>query len=110
MTVIDPDALDQVVRTLQRSRELLEQLVIRGVRTAGPAELDRLDALREELGRHGTTHLAGRLHALLVAMRNDDPAAAVALLRAQATLHVLERVLTMRVVEAELAGAGGGAP
>lgn len=105
MTIIDPDELTEVVDALEHGRALLEQLVIRGVRTAGPAEHEHLDALADQLHRQGASHLAGRMRALLEAMREDDPGAAVALLRAQASLHVFDRVLTMRVVDQQLGAA-----
>lgn len=107
-SIVDDQELAQVAQALRHCRDLLQELVIRGVRTSGPAELDRLDALREELARHGAQHLAERLTTLHTAMREDDPAAAAALLRAQACLHLFDRVLTMRVVEAELGAAQHG--
>jgi hypothetical protein len=75
------------------------------VRAAGPAEHGRLDALREELSRVGARHLADRLGALSEAMRSDDPGATSSLLRAQTSLVLFDRILTLRVVEAGLAAA-----
>lgn len=107
MTAIDPDELQQVLQALQHGRTLLDDLVVRGVRAAGPAEHGRLDALREELSRVGARHLADRLGALSQAMRADDPGATTGLLRAQTSLYLFDRVLTLRVVEAELAAMVG---
>lgn|SRR5690606_1064686 len=108
MTAIDPDELQEVLHALQRSRTLLDELVVRGVRAAGPAEHGRLDALREELWRVGARHLAEQLGALLEAMRSDDPAATSHVLRAQTSLHLFDRVLTLRVVEVGLSAEAAG--
>jgi len=108
MPTVDPQSLAEVVGALQRTRDLLDQLVVRGVRTVGPAELDQLDALREELARAGAQHLAGRLRALGEAMRADDPQAAARLMQAHASLHLFDRVLTLRVAEQQLAEATVG--
>jgi hypothetical protein len=105
MTAIDPDELQEVLQALQHARTLLDELVVRGVRAAGPAELGRLDALREELGRVGARHLAEQLRALSDAMRADDPAATGELLCAQTSLYLFDRILTLRVVEAGLVEA-----
>ena len=102
MTAIDPDELQEVLQALQHARTLLDDLVVRGVRAAGPAELGRLDALREELGRVGARHLAEQLRALSDAMRADDAAAPSGLLHAQTSLYLFDRILTLRVVEAGL--------
>lgn len=102
MTTIDPDELQEVLQALQHARTLLDDLVVRGVRAAGPAELGRLDALREELGRVGARHLAEQLRALSDAMRADDPAAASGLLHAHTSLYLFDRILTLRVAEAGL--------
>jgi len=102
MPTIDPDQLAEVVQALTRSRQLLDDLVVRGVRTAGPGELAQLDALREELARVGAQHLAGRLRTLADAMRADAPDVALGLLRAHTSIHLFDRVLTLRVVEQKL--------
>lgn len=108
-TTLDPDELQEVLQALRTGRTLLDELVVRGVRTAGPGEHGRLDALREELSRVGARHLAEQLVTLSEAMRNDDPGAPGGLLRAQTSLYLFDRVLTLRVVEAGLAAASDGA-
>jgi hypothetical protein len=105
MAAIDPDELQQVLQALQHSRTLLDDLVVRGVRAAGPAEHGRLDALQGELSRVGARHLAEQLRTLAEAMRADDPKATAGLLRAQTSLYLFDRVLTLRVVEAGLGEA-----
>ncbi len=102
MSSVDPEQLAEVVQALTRSRQLLDDLVVRGVRTAGPGELAQLDALREELARVGAQHLAGRLPTLADSMRADASDVAVGLLRAHASILLFDRVLTLKVVEQEL--------
>jgi hypothetical protein len=66
--------------------------------------LARLSALREEFERIGAGHLAGRIAAVVEALRSQDHKSAVALLRAQASLRVFERLLTLEVSANLLAG------
>jgi hypothetical protein len=88
---------DEVVQTIERLQSAFEDLVVRGLRAAGPGQLTALEAMQSELERTGAGHLAGRIGALVTAVRNDDRAAAAALLRAQASLRVFERLLTQEV-------------
>jgi hypothetical protein len=95
---------DEIVQTIERLQSAFEDLAVRGLRSAGPADLATLTALREEFERIGADHLAGRIGAVIDAIRNDDRAAAAALLRAQASLRVFERVLTLEVAADALQG------
>src|SRR5438132_12268549 len=87
----------EIVQSLERLQGALEDLAVRGLRAAGPGQLATLEALRAEFERVGAGHLAGRVAAVITAVRNDDRSAAAALLRAQASLRVFERVLTLEV-------------
>jgi hypothetical protein len=89
---------DEIVRAIERLQGAFEDLAVRGLRSAGHQQLANLQALREELEKVGAGHLAGRIAALIQGVRNDEPGAAAALLRAQASLRVFERVLTLEVV------------
>jgi hypothetical protein len=89
--------IDEIVQTIERLEAALEDLAVRGLRSAGPQDLAGLDALHEEFERIGAGHLAGRIAAVTAAIRNDDRSAAAALLRARASLRVFERVLTLEV-------------
>ena len=53
--------------------------------------------MREEFERIGAAHLATRIATLVEAIEKDDRAAASALLRAQTSLRVFERLLTLQV-------------
>jgi hypothetical protein len=94
----------EIVQTIEHVQNTFEDLAVRGLRSAGPEQLTTLSALREEFERIGAGHLAGRIAAVVEALRNGDPSSASALLRAQASLRVFERVLTLQVA-AEALGA-----
>jgi hypothetical protein len=96
--------IDEIVQTLERVQGEFEDLAMRGLRSAGPEHLAILSAVREEFERIGAGHLAGRIAAVIDAIREGDRSAAPALLRAQASLRVFERILTLEVAAGTLAG------
>ena len=89
---------------LDRLHAAMDDLVVRGVRAAGPAEATRLAALRDEFRTAGAEHLAEKLGTLVEAIRNDDRSAAPALMRAVTTFRLFDRMLTLEVTRAALAG------
>jgi hypothetical protein len=97
----------EIVQTVERLEGELVDLAIRGLRAVGPQHLASLEALRQEFERIGADHLAGRIATLVGAIRADDRNAAVALLRAQASLRVFERVLTLQAVGGVLQRTAG---
>ena len=106
---------EEIVQTIDRLQGAFEGLAVRGLRSAGPQDLAALRAVREEFERIGAGHLAGRIAAVVQAIENDDHSAARELLRAQASLRVFERVLTLEVAAGILQdmlepGPGGGEP
>ncbi len=101
--MIAGEIADEIALVTERLRDLLDDLVVRGLRTAGDDELRRLDAAREELDRFGAGHLAGRLDDLAAAVRAGG-AGGGDLLRAQTSLRLFESLLT-REVAAELLAA-----
>jgi hypothetical protein len=94
--------VDEIVFTLEQLRRELEDLGARGLRAVGPQRLSKLGVIREELERIGAAHVAGQLSTLVKAIENDDRGAAAALLRAQASLRLFERVLTLETAAAQL--------
>jgi hypothetical protein len=94
----------EVLQTMDRLHAALADLTVRGLRSAGQAQLGPLEALREELERIGAAHLAGRITALLDCVRGDSREAAPALLRAQTSLRLFERILTLEQAEELLLG------
>lgn len=85
----------EVLRTVDRLHGILADLMVRGLRSAGEAQVAPLEAVQQELDRIGASHLSGRIQALVDAIRDDDRGAARALLRAQTSLRLFERVLTL---------------
>ncbi|HVK78871.1 MAG TPA: hypothetical protein VM734_36475 [Kofleriaceae bacterium] len=109
---LSPDERDQICATVETLRGELDDLVVRGLRAAGPDDLRTLDGMREELTRIGAAHLAERAGALVDAIRADHGDAAVLLMRAQTSLRVFERVLTLDHVAGllEAAASAGAEP
>src|SRR5262249_17480219 len=93
---------DEVQRTIDHVQRVLEDLLVRGLRSAGPGEMTTLANLTQELGRVGAHHLPGRLEALAAAITRDDGSAAGVLLQAQAGLRVFERILTLEVAQEQM--------
>lgn len=99
------DEIDELRDALDRLHAAFDDLIVRGLRSAGPQELARLTALGEELRRAGAEHLAGRLAELADRIRADDRAAAPALLRAMTSARLFDRMLTLEYAGAALAAA-----
>ncbi len=91
--------VQQIVEHLQG---VLENLVTRGLRAAGAAERNALATLGDEFSRVGAGHLAERVGALREALERDDADGPNRLLKAQASLRLFERVLTLEVARAAL--------
>ena len=112
-----PAECEELRVTVERLRALLEALVVRGLRACGPDELAQVRSYAEHLERAGAGHVAGSLADLLGRIEKGDRGSARALLTAQTSVRMLERLLTLRVVrgqfEAAVAAlddpAGGGA-
>lgn len=85
---------DEIARAISRLQAELEDLAIRGLRTAGTQQLAPLKAMREEFERIGAAHLAGRVAKVISGIESNDDDAAGALLQAQASLRLFERVLS----------------
>jgi hypothetical protein len=91
------DEIAELRNALERLQSALDDLVVRGVRTAGSAELTRMTSLRDEFRSAGAEHLASRLSALIEALKAGTRSAAAELLRAMTSLRLLERMLTLEV-------------
>jgi hypothetical protein len=91
--------------TLERLRALLENLVVRGLRACGPDELGQLKSYTEHLETSGAGHVAANLADLHARIEAGDRTAAKALLTAQVSVRLLERLLTLRVVREQYAAA-----
>lgn len=87
----------EIVQTIAHVQRAFEDLAVRGLHSAGPEQVATLSALREEFERIGAEHLAGQIAAVVEALRGGEARAAAALMQAQASLRVFERVLTLQV-------------
>jgi hypothetical protein len=94
--------IDEIVQTIDRLQREFDDLAMRGLRTAGPANLGSLKALHEEFERIGAGHLAGHIKKVIEAIDRDDRTVAATLLHAQASLRVFDRVLTLEAAGAML--------
>jgi hypothetical protein len=100
---------EEVVQTIQRLQSTFEDLSVRGLRTVGGEQLKMLSSLHEELNRIGAAHIAGCLEAVIAGIKNDDRSSARALMKAQASLRVFERILTLETVESKMSQVFGHA-
>jgi hypothetical protein len=89
----------------ERLRELLESLVVRGLRACGPDELSKLRNHAEHLEKAGAGHSAAVLNDLRTGIEADGAGTTRKLVEAQTNVRLLERLLTLRVVQGWYAGA-----
>lgn len=103
------DEIAELRDALDRLHAALEDLAARGLRAAGPPDLARLTALRDEFRAAGAGHVAERLDATIEAVRSDDRGAAAALLRAMTATRLFDRMLTLEVAATMLTAASAAA-
>lgn len=96
---------NEIMLTVQHLQSTFEDLAVRGLRSVGSEQMNVLSSIHEELDRIGAAHLAGRVSNLIDCIRQNDRSAAPALMRAQASLRVFERILTLESAHALLGGA-----
>lgn len=95
--------IDEIVQTVERLDREFTELVLQGLRAVGAKHLTSLAALRDEFARIGAAHLSERIGTLITAIRADDRYAAEALMKAQTSLRVFERLLTLQAEREMLA-------
>lgn len=88
--------IDEIVQTVERLDREFTELVLQGLRAVGGKHLTSLAALRDEFARIGAAHLSDRIGTLISAIKADDRSAAEALMKAQTSLRVFERLLTLQ--------------
>lgn len=96
--MLTPEERDEICATVETLRGELDDLVVRGLKAAGPDDLRSLEAMRAEFSRIGARHLADGAGGLVDAIRAEDKKASILLLEAQSSLRVFERVLTLDYV------------
>ena len=87
--------------TIERLRALLEELTVRGLRACGPDQLRQLESFAQQLEQSGAGHVGAALADLHARIGTGDRAAARALLMAQTSVRLLERLLTLRMVRSQ---------
>src|SRR5438128_2990170 len=92
----------EIQRIVEHLQGVLESLITRGLRSAGLAERNALATLGDEFARLGAGHLAQRVQALRDALETDDADGPKRLFKAQASLRLFERVLTLEVARGAL--------
>lgn len=97
------DEIAELRDALDRLHAALDDLAVRGLRAAGPQDLAKLTALRDEFRGAGAEHIAGRLDAAIEAVRADNRAAAAGLLRAMTAARLFDRFLTLEVAASMIA-------
>src|SRR5262249_43665205 len=89
----------EILQAVDRLTGPLAALAGRGLGPGAEGQLAPLVALQEEFERIGAGHLAGRIAALLEAVRSEEKGAAAALLRVQTSLRLFERIMTVERAE-----------
>lgn len=102
------DEIAELRDALDRLHAATDDLVVRGVRTAGANEVAKLTALRDEFRAAGAEHLAASLTALIEAVRDGRRDAAAALMRTVTTVRLFDRMLTLEVAQAVLSAPAEG--
>lgn len=95
----------EIVQTIEHLQRTFEDLMLRGLKAAGPAEINTLTNIREECERIGAFHLAGRVGAVVDALNSNSRNGAQALMKAQTSLGLFDRILTLEAARSVLAGA-----
>jgi hypothetical protein len=94
----------EAIAALFALQQAFEDLVVRGLKSSGPDDVLRLQAIGEEFGRAGAAYVAETVGTLVHLVREADDGAARALLRAQTAMRVFERVLSLDAATEALAG------
>src|ERR1043165_6777098 len=92
----------EILQTIESLQTLFEELAVRGLRSIGTEQISTMSMLQEEMERIGATHLAGRIGTVLSCIKNDDRKSAPALMRAQASLRVFERLVTLESAQMQM--------
>lgn len=103
------DEIAELRDALDRLHAAMDDLVVRGVRSAGPQEVGRLVALRDEFRTAGAEHLAEKLTTLVDAVNAGERSAAPALMRAVTTFRLFDRMLTLEAARGALRATEAGA-
>lgn len=95
----------EIVQTIEHLQRTFEDLMLRGLKAAGPGEINTLTNIREECERIGAYHLASRVGAVVDALHSNSRSGAQALMKAQTSLGMFDRILTLEAARSALAAA-----
>lgn len=95
----------EIASTLEHLRSVFEQLVMRGLGSASPDQINTLRSIREECEKIGAYYLAKSVGTVLDGIHSDPRAGAKALMSAQAALRVFDRILTLETAKSSLESA-----
>jgi hypothetical protein len=104
MDAVSPE-IEELRVSIERLRTLLETLVVRGLRACGADEVAQLRSYAEHLEQAGAGHVAAILNELREKIEADDRSSARTLLKAQTSVRVLDRLLTLRLVRLQYQAA-----
>ena len=90
------DSLQEINQTLLQLQQLFRDLTVGGVLTAGSDKVSTLRTLHEEFARIGASHIAEHLAKLLLAIEHNSQESAVLLMRAQASVQLFARILSLQ--------------
>ncbi len=85
----------EIVQTIEHLQRTFEDLMLRGLKAAGPGEINTLTNIQEECERIGAYHLASRVGAIVEAIQSNSRTGAEALMKAQTSLRLFDRILTL---------------
>ena len=91
------DEIAELREALDRLHTLFEELMLRGLRSAGAKEITRLANIRDEFRTAGAAHVADRLTTLLNAIESGEREAAAESMRAVTAVRLFDRMLTLEV-------------
>ena len=94
-----PAECEELRVSIERLRTMLETLVVRGLRACGGDEVAQLQSYADHLEQAGAAHVASVLKELRDQIERDDRGSARTLLKAQTSVRVLERLLTLLIVK-----------
>lgn len=92
----------EIVATIDHLNRAFDDLIVRGLRSAGREDLNVLSMLQSEFERIGAHHLASAITSIIQGIESGDPRTASKLFKAQASLRVFERIFTLNFAKTQL--------
>lgn len=96
------DTFQEVSFTVEQVQQLFRDLTVGGLLTAGADKINMLKTLAGEFSRIGASHISEHLQKLLKAIEANSRESAVLLMRAQASIRLFDRLLTLEYASMQL--------